>query len=91
MKNRVIIGIAGSLVLIAIINGKVLNLLLSFFLVGVVPGTSYSVPYWLMMVLYCFGITILITYMVEKAYTVRYTIKKAHTKSRPARRNYSHS
>ena len=77
MKNRVIIGIAGSLVAIAIINGKVLNLLLSFFLVGVVPGTSYSVPYWLMMILYCFGITILITYVVEKAYTVRYTIKKS--------------
>ena len=42
MKNRVIIGITGSLVLIAIINGKVLNLLLSFFLVGVVPGTCFG-------------------------------------------------
>ena len=91
MKNRVIISIAGSLLLIAITNGKVLNSLLSFLLVGVVPGTSYSVPYWLMMALYCVGITILITYAVEKIYSVRHNIKKSHAKPRPARRTYSHS
>lgn len=91
MKNRVIIGIAGSLVAIAIINGKVLNLLLSFS-----PRWCGS-WYFVFRTLLAHDDPLLLWDYYPYNLCGRKSIysslqhQKAHTKSRPARRNYGHS
>ena len=91
MKKRITIGIASCIIIIAVSNGKILNAILNLLIVGIVPGTSYSVPYWAMMAIYCLIITLLVTYWVEKAFQLHRLDKRARVKSRPSRRRYSHS
>ena len=90
MKKRFIIGIASFIVILAVSNGEIMNAILNLVLVGVIPGTSLSVPYWAMMTIYCLVISLLVTYCVERAFELHH-LKQARAKSRLVRRRYSHS
>jgi hypothetical protein len=80
-----------SLVGVAFINGEVMNGLLNLLLAGVIPGTKYSVPFWVMMAIYCTIIAMVITHYVERALTLRHAKQSAKShKSRMPKRRYSH-
>ena len=91
MKTRYIIGIVSSIGILAFLYGKFMNTLLNLFLLGLIPGTSYTIPYWAMMVLYCVIITMIITVWVESIFNLHREIKQANVKSRRLPRHYSHS
>lgn len=91
MKNRIIITTLGIITLLALMFGDVMNTILSLFLLGIIPGTSLVIPYWVMMVGYCLIITAIVTLWVEHVVVLHRTIVRSPAKSRPIHRRYSHS
>ena len=89
-QKAIIIGL--SIVALAmLVQYGVMNALVLFLLAGVIPGTSYSVPFWVMMALYCTIISLLAAWYVERLIVSARTSKAMRTRqSRMPRRRYSH-
>ncbi len=71
MKQRIITGIILLLAVSIYSNGSIGGALLAFLVAGTIPGTSATVPFWMMMTLYCFAITVLVTHFVEDLFSLR--------------------
>jgi len=56
----------GILVLFVVTRSSVANMILSFLLGGVLPGTNIALPFWAMLCLYLLLMTSLITRSYEK-------------------------
>ena len=90
MRKKVSIGFGAGAVLLIIAGGEGMNMLLNFLLAGVVPGTHYVAPYWLMMAVYCALIALLITDAIEPILKFIYGQRKtaAVQKTHMPRRRY---
>lgn len=79
------------LIMLAAWHQSTASALLAFFVTGHIPGTSWTIPFWGMMALYCLLITILVTNYVEEALAFRRDSRAAHTPaSRMPHRRYGH-
>ena len=66
------------------------NALLSFILLGTVPGTHITVPFWMLMAIYCGLIALIITDFVDTQLTRSQTRKPAKSQQHQMpRRRYS--
>ncbi len=83
--------VIGSLIvgIVVLFEGNVVNALLGLILVGTIPGTAYTLPFWAMMALYCTIISLLITWYTESLIISRRT-RKSTNKQRVSHRGYSH-
>lgn len=91
MKKVIII--LGGTVLIMLVawHQTTASALLSLLVTGHVPGTSWTIPFWVMMAAYCLLITALVTRYVEGALAFRRDAKATHArKVRMPHRRYSH-
>lgn len=89
-KVLFVIGITILIMLIAWHQSTV-SALLSVLITGHIPGTSWTVPFWGMMAIYCLLITVIVTHYVEEALTLRRDSKAARSpKARMPHRRYSH-
>ena len=64
--------------------------------IGTIPGTSYSIPYWIMFTAYVGALLLVILIVMEDAFYMReavqkHTLRKLAAKRRAAKRRYSHS
>lgn len=90
MKKKFIASIIASLAVLILVDGKAANILLSFVLVGVVPGTHIVLPYWVMMAGYCTVITLIVAYYLEITLKFYYRHKVIPAaKPKMPRRRYS--
>lgn len=65
--------------------------LLSLALTGHIPGTSWTIPFWGMMAIYCLLITAILTYYIEDVLALQRTTKSPETHtSRMPRRRFGH-
>jgi hypothetical protein len=71
MKQRIITGIIILLAVSVYSHGSIGGAVLAFLVAGTIPGTAATVPFWLMMTLYCLAITILVTNFVEDLFSFR--------------------
>jgi hypothetical protein len=83
--------IVGSLVVttVALFQAKIVNALLGLILTGTIPGTPYTLPFWVMMAFYCTIISLLVAWYVESLIVSR-RMHKTTSKQRMPRRRYSH-
>lgn len=79
-----------AVIVVALVSSDVMNALLMFFLAGSIPGTSYSVPYWFMMAVYCTIIALMVAHYVERAIIHHHTRVAARRGTRLPKRRYSH-
>ncbi len=92
MKQRVIIGIVVFTILVVLPSSHFVNLLLNFFLAGVLPGTQVRLPFWVMMAAYSLVAAAIIARHVEKILIARHHRQIANVQQeRPAlpRRRYN--
>jgi hypothetical protein len=89
MKGFFIISVL-LVIIAALLSNEVMNALLMFLLAGSIPGTSYSVPYWFMMALYCTVIALLVAHYIERVIAHRHTRISARTAKHMPKRRYSH-
>ena len=91
MRKKVSIGFGTGIILLIIAGGEGMNMLLNFFLAGVVPGTHYVAPYWLMMALYCTIIALVVTDALEPLLKSIYAQRKTVVAQKPhmPRRRFS--
>lgn len=66
MKKNIVIGTGTVACLTVLIQGISINMLLNFVLAGVIPGTQYVIPYWIMMGIYCALSALIITIYIEQ-------------------------
>ena len=64
--------------------------------IGTIPGTTYTIPYWIMLPSYLGALMLLILVVVEDIFYMReavqkYTLKRLQSKRRTTKRRYSHS
>lgn len=87
MRKKIVIGIGLIVAAIVVLFTELVNIILSFLLTGVVPGTHIVAPYWFMMAVYCALISLIATPYLERIikiyYDKRHPIKE---QSEPARR-----
>ena len=86
MRKGIIATTISLLLCLFITQSNISNRVIDFLLTGVVPGTAIIVPFWVMMAIYCAGITIIITAFVEAMHPQTHSISP---KQLP-RRRYSH-
>ncbi|MBC7764256.1 hypothetical protein H7Y29_00930 [Microbacteriaceae bacterium] len=82
MQKKIIISITLMLVAAAILFTELINIILSFLLTGIVPGTHIVAPYWLMMAVYCTLISLIATPYLERVIKIYYD--KRHSIKKPA-------
>ena len=70
-KKDLVFVVTSIMLLGVLLDGAAMNLLLNFFIAGVVPGTQLSVPYWAMMTIYCLAITAIATWAIELYFAYR--------------------
>ncbi len=71
-------------------QGQIANAILGFVFAGTIPGTSRTVPFWLMMAMYTAAISILVTWYIESVISSRRAHKAAPARKRMPQRRYSH-
>ncbi|MFZ1257845.1 MAG: hypothetical protein WAQ25_00025 [Candidatus Saccharimonas sp.] len=83
---------ATSLVILAtLVSTEFANALVRLLIAGVVPGTNYTIPYWLTMSVYSALIAMIVTHYVEQWNFNRRNKKAVNSSaSRMPRRRYSH-
>jgi hypothetical protein len=87
-KVIVVVGVTLIIMLVAWHQSTV-SVLLELFIAGHIPGTSVTIPFWVMMAVYCLLITLLMTNYIEEAFAFRRDAKKLSTsKTRMPRRRY---
>jgi len=88
MKKYLLPPLASIIATYAITHGGVASSLTNLFIAGIIPGTHFVLPFWLMMVLYCLAITIIVTVYVETILISSRTsrISAAHKQHLPRRR-----
>jgi hypothetical protein len=91
MRKKVSIGFGTGVILLIIAGGEGMNIMLNFILAGVIPGTHYAAPFWLMMALYCTIIALVVTDSVEQWLKFIYGHREAvaQSKGRMPHRRYS--
>ena len=89
MNQRTVSATIIAISAILLLGGKVLNIILSFALTGVIPGTHIVIPYWAMISLYCLAITAIVTPYLEHLIYLVYRSKKTVAKKQLPRRRYS--
>jgi protein-S-isoprenylcysteine O-methyltransferase Ste14 len=67
MKKDYIPPLVSLVAVLAITQGEFTSSLISLLIAGVVPGTSFVLPSWMMMTVYCLAITAIITLYLEGA------------------------
>lgn len=85
------------IILIALIVGiivlsydTIINGLLLFLLAGVIPGINVTLPFWVMLALYCLLITAVVTLYIEGVFDFLKSQKNTPSrKSRLPRRRYN--
>lgn len=90
MRKAFVIVIASFLLLLALSESGILNSILFFILIGAIPGTTYSVPAGLMLIL--IGVASWLTVMRLGAFALslrRLTNRHLATRKRMPRRHYS--
>jgi len=90
--KKVILILGGTiLIMLTAWHQSTVSALLSLLVTGHIPGTSWTIPFWVMMGIYCLLITALVTYYVEDALAFRRNAKATYTrKARMPHRRYSH-
>ncbi|NCU37757.1 hypothetical protein EOL96_01695 [Candidatus Saccharibacteria bacterium] len=72
-------------------DSRVMNTILSMLLVGIVPGTTIVVPYWLMMSTYSALVSIIITICIERSIALYHArTRNDARRTRVPKRRYSH-
>jgi len=88
--KKVIVVFGGTLLVMLIAwHQSTVSGLLELFIAGRVPGTSLTIPFWVMIAVYCLLITALMTRYIEEAFAFRRDAKKLSArKTRMPRRRY---
>lgn len=91
MKKAVLI-LSGAVILMLLVwQERIASAVLSLLVTGHIPGTSWTLPFWMMMAMYCLLITAIVTRYVEDTLTIRRDAKVVHArKARMPHRRYSH-
>ena len=90
MKQYIIPPITSLIVTFAITNGDVMPAILNFLIAGAIPGTHFSLPFWLMMSIYCLTITAIITRCLESYFIARRSVHASQrTATQLPRRRFS--
>ena len=90
MRKKVIASIALGAFTFVALSSAAKNILLSFFLAGVIPGTHVIIPFWFMMAVYCASISLIVASYLEIG--LRHIHRQARTpvpKTRPTHRRYT--
>lgn len=91
MKKALIVFGGAVLIMLIAWHQSTASALLSLLVTGHIPGTSWTIPFWMMMAIYCLLITAIVTRYVEEALAFRRDRKTLHArKSRMPHRRYSH-
>jgi len=85
IKKKINILAAGILTLFIITRPSIANMILSFLLGGVIPGTNFSLPFWVMLAGYLLLMTAIMTVTYE-----RYRDSPVASKSNTANRLTPH-
>ena len=89
MKQYIIPPITSLIVTFAITNGDVMPAILNFLIAGAIPGTTFNLPFWLMMSIYCLAITAIVTRCLEAFFAKHQTARKAqHATTQLPRRRF---
>ncbi|MGB4762839.1 MAG: hypothetical protein WBP12_05805 [Candidatus Saccharimonas sp.] len=82
-KKKVIIGISSIIMLVVLTSNGFVNALIGFLLVGAIPGTNATIPFWAMVTIWCLVIAAIITVYVES--TIGFIRSQRRTEKRRAR------
>lgn len=92
MRKKAVIAATVVIMLVVLSRPELTNVLIMFLLTGAIPGTPFSVPFWLMMAVYCSVIALTLTWYLEPFISAANQSRVTHArKSRMPRRRYSHS
>ncbi len=87
MHKKLIIASVITVAAIVVLFTELVNIIFSFLLTGVVPGTPIVAPYWFMMAVYCTLISIIATPYIERLIKIIYHRRHPEDKQAdPARR-----
>lgn len=89
MKRRSLIVSGVVIGIILLTQSSVANALLGLILTGSIPGTTVSIPFWLMMTIYSAISALLIAWYIESL-IVSHRMRKSSARQRMPRRRYSH-
>lgn len=81
-RKKIIIATVVITALAAFTSNGAVNALIGFVLVGAIPGTTATVPFWLMVAIWCLTITAVITIYVES--TIGFIRSHKHTRKHQA-------
>jgi hypothetical protein len=90
MKKLLIVCGGAILILLLAWRQETASALLSLLITGHLPGTSWAIPFWAMMAIYCLLITVIVTRYVEDAFAFRRANRATPHKSHMPHRRYSH-
>lgn len=85
-KKSLIITLLAIALYLVLTRSFIGDVLLDFFLLGRIPGTSRLIPAWFMMVVYCGAITVLVTHYIESTFKAAHKFKAAQLKQEIPRR-----
>jgi hypothetical protein len=77
MQRNILIGSGLTLIAAAVLFSELINVIMTFLLAGIVPGTHIIAPYWLMMAIYCVLISLIATPYLERIIKVFYDKRRS--------------
>lgn len=90
MKKALLSTIVSFVTVMLITQDRLAASVVGFLMAGAIPGTTATVPFWIMLTVYCLAITAVITMFAETTFLNGYSMpRQADKKTRLPKRRYT--